>query len=91
MHANRGNGRQPRKKMYYYERLGHCICAHRRENYIEMSAKNSPGVMWGNDEQENPEPEHRKGSNGVGVRDAERRTGEGQKDRKEREQHWEKT
>lgn len=47
MHANRGNGRQPRKKMYYYERLGHCICAYSRENYIEMSAKNSPRAMWG--------------------------------------------
>lgn len=47
MHANRGNGRQPRKKMYYYERLGHCICAYSRENYIGMSAKNSPRAMWG--------------------------------------------
>lgn len=47
MHANHGNGRQPRKKMYYYERLGHCICAYSRENFIEMTAKNSPRAMWG--------------------------------------------
>lgn len=40
---------------------------------------------------ENPEPMPCTGSSRVGVRDAERRTGEGQKDRKEREQHWEKT
>lgn len=45
----------------------------------------------GNERKENPELVSRKGSSGVGVRDAERRRGEGQKDRKEREQHWEKT
>lgn len=66
------------------------VFVYNRENFVEMTAKNSPRAM-----REMATGKLKSGASygirRVGVRATERRTGEGQEDRKEREQHWEKT